>query len=34
VQLHRWASDVCWGATFAVPFDRLDIEKGTLKAEN
>jgi hypothetical protein len=28
VRLHRSGSSVCWGATYAAPFDRLDADRG------
>jgi hypothetical protein len=34
VQLQSFGTGVCWGATFAPPFDQLDVEKGTLKTKN
>ena len=34
VQLQSYGSGVCWGASFPPPFDRLDVEKGTLQAKN
>lgn len=33
VQLQSFGTGVCWGSTFAAPFDRLDVVKGTLQTD-